>query len=147
MKIALCSIRYTLLFGAFSVLMLANGPAQSTGVTTLFAMGELGTTGFLCSLIMRQYRRRAMADSAMAAVAGYTVSHIGILAVMYFGLVESPGASSPAQGTLLWMELTLRVGLVVVLASAAFVLTKPLVRRFKLPRVRKITATDGDYVI
>jgi hypothetical protein len=147
MKIALCSIRDTLLFGASSVLMLANGPAQSTSVTTLFAMGELGTTGFLCSLIMRQYRRRAMADSVMAAVAGYTASHLGILTVMYFGLVGSPAAHSRAQGTLLWMELTLRVGLVVVLASAAFVLMKPLVRRFTLPRLRKITATAGDYVI
>jgi hypothetical protein len=147
MKIALCSIRDTLLFGASSVLMLANGPAQSTSVTTLFAMGELGATGFLCSFIMRQYRRRAMADSAMAAVAGYTVSHLGILTVMYFGLVGSPGAHSRAQGTLLWMELTLRVGLVVVLTSAAFVLMKPLIRRLALPRLRKITATAGDYVI
>ena len=147
MKIAICSIRHTLLFGTLSVLMLADGPAQSASVTTLFAMGELGATGFLCSLIVRQYRRRSMADSAMAAVAGYTVSHLGILTVMYFGLVASPGASSPAQGTLLWMELTLRVGLVVVLTSAAFALMKPLVRRFKLPRVRKITATAGDNVI
>jgi hypothetical protein len=146
MKIALCSIRNALLFGASSVLMLAE-PAQSTIVTTLFAMGELGATGFLCSLIMRQYRRRSMADTAMAAVAGYTVSHLGILTVMYFGLVGSPGANSSAQGTLLWMELTLRVGLVVVLTSAAFVLMKPLIRRFNLPRLRKITATAGDYVI
>jgi hypothetical protein len=147
MKIALCSIRHTLLFGALSVLMLADGPAQSASVITLFAMGELGATGFLCSLIMRQHRRRAMADSAMAAVAGYTVSHIGILTVMYFGLVGSPGANSPAQGTLLWMELTLRVGLVVVLTSSACVLMKPLMRKFKLPRLRKITAAAGDYVI
>ena len=153
MKIALCSIRYTLLFGASSVLMLADGPAKSASVITLFAMGELGATGFLCSFIMRQYRRRAMADSAMAAVAGYTVSHLGILTAMYFGLVGSPGANARAQGTLLWMELTLRVGLVVVLTSAAFVLMKPLARKFKwpykskVPRLRKITATAGDYVI
>jgi hypothetical protein len=147
MKIAICSIRHTLLFGALSVLMLADGPVQSASVTTLFAMGELGATGFLCSLILRQYSRRSMTDSAMAAVAGYTVSHLGILTVMYFGLVGSPGANSPAQGTLLWMELTLRVGLVVVLSSAAFVLMQPLVRKFKLPRLRKITTTAGDYVI
>ena len=149
MKIALCSIRHTLLFGASSVLMLADGPAQSAGVITLFAMGELGATGFLCSLIMRQYRRRSMADSAMAAVAGYTVSHLGILTAMYFGVVGSPGANAHAQGTLLWMELTLRVGLVVVLTSSAFVLMTPLMRKFKLPRLRKITATAaaGDYVI
>jgi hypothetical protein len=82
MKIAICSIRHTLLFGVFSVLMLANGPAQSTFVITLFAMGELGATGFLCSLIVRQYRRKSMADSVMAAVVGYTISHIGILTVM-----------------------------------------------------------------
>jgi len=147
MKIAICSIRHTLLFGTLSVLMLADGPAQSASVTTLFAMGELGATGFLCSLIMRQYRRRSMADSAMAAVAGYTVSHLGVLTVMYFGLVRSPGADSPAQGTLLWMELTLRVGLVVVLTSAAFVLMKPVLRKFNLPRLRKITTTAGDYII
>ena len=147
MKIVICSIRHGLLFGALSVLMLADGPAQSASVTTLFAMGELGATGFLCSLIARQYRRRSMADSAMAAVAGYAVSHLGILTVMYFGLVGSPSANARAQGTLLWMELTLRVGLVVVLTSAAFVLMKPLVRKFQLPRLRKITATAGDYVI
>ena len=147
MKIALCSIRYTLLFGASSVLMLADGPAKSASVITLFAMGELGATGFLCSFIMRQYRRRAIADSAMAAVAGYTVSHIGILTAMYLGLVGSPGANSSAQGTLLWMELTLRVGLVVVLTSSACVLMKPLIRKFNLPRLRKITKTAGDYVI
>jgi hypothetical protein len=147
MKIALCSIRHALLFGTLSVLMLADGPAQSASVITLFAMGELGATGFLCSLIARQYRRRSMADSAMAAVAGYTVSHLGILTAMYFGLVGSPGADSPAQGTLLWLELTLRVGLVVVLASAAFVLLKPVIRKFDVPRLRKITTTAGDYVI
>jgi hypothetical protein len=147
MKIAICSIRHTLLFGTLSVLMLADGPAQSASVTTLFAMGELGATGFLCSLIVRQYRRRSMADSAMAAVAGYTVSHLGVLTAMYFGLVGSPGANSPAQGTLLWMELTLRVGLVVVLTSAACVLMKPVFRKFNLPRLRKITRAAGDYVI
>src|ERR1700732_4427656 len=143
MKIALCTIRYTLLFGASSVLMLADGPAKSASVITLFAMGELGATGFLCSFIMRQYRRRAMADSAMAAVAGYTVSHIGILTAMYLGLVGSQGANSSAQGTLLCMELTLRVGLFVVLTSSACVLMKPLIRKFNLPRLRKITKTAG----
>src|SRR5882762_8158749 len=40
MKIAICSIRHTLLFGVLSALMLANGPAQSTAVITLFAIGE-----------------------------------------------------------------------------------------------------------
>src|ERR1700676_4768625 len=109
MKIALCSIRHTLLFGLLSVLMLADGPAQSASVIALFAMGELGATGFLGSLIARQYRRRSMADSAMAAVAGYTVSHVGVLTAMYFGLAGSPSAKSTCQGTLRWMELTLRV--------------------------------------
>jgi hypothetical protein len=147
MKIVICSIRDTLLFGVLSVLMLADGPAQSTFVVTLFAIGELGATGLLCSLIVRQFRRKSMADSTMAAVAGYALSHLGILTVMYFGLVGSPGASSPAQGTLLWMELTLRVGLVVVLTSAAFVVMKPVVRKVKLPRLRRMTAAAGDYVI
>ena len=141
MKIAICSIRHTLLFGVLSALMLANGPAQSTSVITLFAIGELGATGFLCSLIVRQYRRRSMTDSGLAAVAGYTVSHLGILTVMYFGLVGSPAPNAPGQGTLLWMELTLRVGLVVVLTSAGFVLSKPVIRKFSVPRLRKFTAT------
>jgi hypothetical protein len=140
MKIAICSIRYALLFGVLSALMLANGPAQSTSVITLFAIGELGATGFLCSLIVRQYRRRAMADSVMAAVVGYTISHLGILTVMYLGLVGSPASDAPGQSTLLWMELTLRVGLVVVLTSAGFVLLKPVIRRFSMPRLRKFTA-------
>jgi hypothetical protein len=147
MKIAICSIRNTLLFGLSSVLMLADGPAQSTTVITLFAIGELGTTGFLCSLILRQCRRESMADWIMAAVAGYTLSHLGILTAMYFGAVGSPAANAPAQGTLLWMELTLRVGLVVVLTSAAFVLTKPVIRKFSLPLLRKFTAPAADYVI
>jgi len=147
MKLVLCSIQQTLLFGVLSVLMLADGPAQSTFMVTLFAIGELGATGFLCSFIVRQFRRKSMSDSAMAGVAGYTLSHLGILTVMYFGMVGSPGAGSPAQGTLLWMELTLRVGLVVVLTSAAFVLMKPVIRKVKLPWLRKITAAAGDYVI
>src|ERR1700730_13633185 len=140
-KIAICSIRHTLLFGVLSALMLAIRPAQSTSVITLFAIGELGATGFLCSLIVRQYRRRSMTDSGLAAVAGYTVSHLGILTVMYFGLVGSPAPNAPGQGTLLWMELTLRVGLVVVLTSAGFVLSKPVIRKFSVPRLRKFTAT------
>jgi hypothetical protein len=141
MKIAICSIRHTLLFGVLSELMLANGPAQSTSVITLFAIGELGATGFLCSLIARQYRRKSMADSVMAAVVGYTISHIGILTVMFFGLVGGSAANVSGQSTLLWMELTLRVGLVVVLTSTAFVLLKPLIRKFSMPRLRKFTAT------
>ena len=147
MKIAICSIPHTLLFGVLSVLMLADGPVQSTFVVTLFAIGELGATGFLCSRIVRQYRRRSMADSVMAAVVGYAISHIGILAVMYLGLVGSPPSRAPAQSTLLWMELTLRVGLVVVLTSAGLVLLKPVIRKIGLPRLRKFTATAVDYVI
>jgi hypothetical protein len=147
MKIAICSIRNTLLFGLSSVLMLVDGPAQSTAVITLFAIGELGATGFLCSLIVRQYRRRSMADWVVAAVAGYTASHLGILTAMYFGVVGSPAPKAPAPDTLLWMELTLRVGLVLVLTSAAFVLMKPVIRKFTMPRVRKFTETAGDYVI
>ena len=141
MKIAMNSIRHTLLFGVFSALMLANGPAQSTCVITLFAVGELGATGFLCSLIVRQYRQRSMADSSLAAVVGYTISHLGILTVMYFGLAGSPSPNAPGQSTLLWMELTLRVGLVVVLTSSAFVLMKPVIRKFSMPWLRKFTAT------
>ena len=147
MKIVIRSIGYTLLFGVFSVLMLANGPAQSASVITLFAMGELGATGLLCSLILRQYRRRSMAGSAMAALAGYSLSHLGILTAMYFGVAGGRAASAHAQGALLWMELTLRVGLVVVLTSAAFVLMKPVIRKFGLPRLRKSTAPAADYVI
>ena len=147
MKIAICSIWNTLLFGLSSALMLADGPVQSTAVITLFAIGELGATGFLCSLIARQYRRKSMADSVVAAVVGYTISHIGILTVMYFGLVGGPAPNAPGQSTLLWMELTLRVGLVVVLTSTAFVLLKPLIRKFSMPRLRKFRATAGDYVI
>jgi hypothetical protein len=140
MKIAICSIRHTLLFGVLNALMLANGPAQSTSVITLFAIGELGATGFLCSLIVRQYRRRSIADSGLAAVVGYTISHLGILTVMHLGLVGSPASDAPGQSTLLWMELTLRVGLVVVLTSSGFVLLKPVIRRFSMPRLRKFTA-------
>ena len=145
MKIAICSIWNTLLFGLSSALMLADGPVQSTAVITLFAIGELGATGLLCSLIVRQYQRTSMADWVMAAVAGYTLSHLGILTAMYFGVVGGPAAH--AQGALLWMELTQRVGLVVVLTSTAFVLMKPVIRKFSLPLLRKFTAPAADYVI
>src|SRR5947209_8296945 len=101
MKIALCSLRYTMLFAVLSGLMLVNELAQSTLMTTLFAVGELGATGILCSLIMRQYRRKSMSEAIMAAVAGYAISHVGILTLMYFGLVSTPGVNSNAQGTLL----------------------------------------------
>jgi hypothetical protein len=140
MKIAICSIRHTLLLGVLSALMLASGPAQSASVITLFAVGELGATGFLCSLIVRQYRRRSMAEPVMAAVAGYSISHIGVLTVMFLGLVGSAAPNAPGQSTLLWMELTLRVGLIVVLTSAAFVRMKPIFRKISLPRLRKFTA-------
>jgi hypothetical protein len=124
-----------------STLTLAVGPGRSTFVITLFAVGELGATGFLCSLIVHQYRRRVMRDSALAAMAGYTLSHVGVLAVMYLGFDGGAAAAgSAAAATLVWMELTLRVGLFVVLTSAAFVLSKPLIRKFSLPRLRKFTA-------
>ena len=146
MKIAICSIWNTVLFGVSSVLMLADGPVQSTAVITQFAIGELGATGLLCSLIVRQYQRTSMADWVMAAVGGYTLSHLGILTAMYFG-VGGPAANAHAQGAFLWMELTLRVGLVVVLTSTAFVLMKPVIRKFSLPLLRKFTAPAADYVI
>ena len=88
-----------------------------------------------------------MADAVMAVVVGYTASHLGILTAIYFGLAGSPAPDVQGQSTLLWMELTLRVGLVVVLISAAFVLMKPLIRKFSAPRFRKFTGTAGDYVI
>jgi len=141
MKIAICSIRHTVLFGVLSALMLANGPAQSTSVITLFAIGELGATGFLCSLVVRQFRRRSMHDRVLAAVAGYTVSHVGILTLMYLGLVGGSAPDASGQSTLLWMELTLRVGLIVVVSSTALVLSKSILRKFSLPRLRKFTAT------
>ena len=148
MKIAICSIWNTLLFGLSSALMLADGPVQSTAVITLFAIGELGSTGLLCSLIVRQFHRTSMADWVTAAVAGYTLSHLGILTATYFGVVRGSAANAHAQGALLWMELTLRVGLVVVLTSTAFVLTKPVIRKFNLPLLRKFTAPPAaDYVI
>jgi hypothetical protein len=147
MKIAICSMRNTLLFGALSALMLAGGPAPSSRMITLFAIGELGATGFLCSFIVRQYRRRSMTDAGLAAVAGYAVSHIGILAALYFGLTGGPAGDPDGQGTLLWMELTLRVGLVVVLSSTAFVMMKPIIRKLGMPRLRKFTETASDYVI
>jgi hypothetical protein len=65
---------------------------------------------------------------------------------MYFGVFGSATGDPRARDTLLWMQLTLRVGLVVVLTAAAFVLMKPLLRRMKVPRLRKITGA-GDYVI
>jgi hypothetical protein len=140
-------MRNTLLFGALSALMLADGPVPAAGMITFFAVGELGATGFLCSFIVRQYRRSSMTDSGLAAVAGYTVSHLGILAAMHFGLAGGPPAETHGQSTLLWMELTLRVGLVVVLASTAFVLMKPIIRKLRMPRLRKFTETALDYVI
>jgi hypothetical protein len=46
----------------------------------------------------------------------------------------------PAQNTLDWMELMLRVGLGTVLILTAGVLSKTAVRRYAEPHIRKLIA-------
>jgi hypothetical protein len=122
MRFLLSSTIQFLLFGALNALFITQGPDQAWPVMGLFVVGELGVTAVVCSLIVRQFGKAQVSDVLMTAVVGFIVSHLGILTVLHRGLFSSHAPHVPGQSTLAWMELTLRVGLVVVMASTAGVL-------------------------
>jgi hypothetical protein len=128
MRFLLSSMIQFLLFGALNALFITQGPDQAWPVMGLFVVGELGATAVVCSLIVRQFDKAQVPDVLMTGVVGFIVSHLGILTVLHLGLFSSHAPRVPGQSTLAWMELTLRVGLIVVMASAAGVLFSHRVR-------------------
>jgi hypothetical protein len=122
MKFVTSSMIQVLLFGALDALFITQGPDQAWPVMSLFVVGELGATAVVCSLIVRQFGKAQVSNVLMTAVVGFIVSHLGILTVLHQGLLSSHAPRGPGQSTLAWMELTLRVGLIVVIASTAGVL-------------------------
>jgi len=140
MRFVLSSALQFLWFGAVSWLMLGSSPDQPPAVVTLFVMGELGLSALLCSVIVRRYRQSTLHEWQSAAVVGYSVSHVAILSLLYFG--PHAAALEPVHGlsTQVWMELNLQVSLLVVLGSTAAVLWKPRIRKFTEAHMRKFTA-------
>ncbi|MDP9012220.1 MAG: hypothetical protein M3O41_06120 [Pseudomonadota bacterium] len=131
-----------LLFGALNAIFLTQGLDPAWPAMTLFLVGELGVTAVVCSLIVRQFDKAQMSDVLMTAVVGFIVSHLGILIVLHLGSLGGHSSRGSEQSTFAWMELTLRVGLIVVMASTAGVLFKPRLRKFSDSRIRKhATAT------
>jgi hypothetical protein len=114
------SVVQLLFFGSLSGLMIAQGPEPSPVVIALFGVGEMGAASILCSFIVRHFRRHALPAWLLENVVGFGVSHLCILMVVP---PECP------QTALAWMELTLRVSVIVVLTTTAGVLFKPGIRR------------------
>jgi hypothetical protein len=140
MRFLTSSLIQFLLFGALNALFITQGPDQAWPVMGLFVVGELGGMAVVCSLIVRQFDKAHVPDVLMTAVVGFIVSHLGILTVLHLGLFSSQAPRVPGQSTLAWMELTLRVGLIVVMTSTAGVLFRPRIRKFAEARIRKDSA-------
>lgn len=136
-KFLTSSVIQLLLFGALDALVLAQGPAPQWPAMTLFFVGELGVTAVICSLIVRQFGKAHMSEVLVTGVVGFIVSHCGVLAVLHLGPFSGNPSSAPGQSTFAWMELTLRVGLIVVMASTAGVLFGSGLRQFIDKRMRK----------
>ncbi len=127
-------------FGAFSLLMVLNEPAQSALVVALFVAGEVGGTSVLCSVIVKRLRRGSLQDWLKQVIVGYVVSHICIVNALHQGRFGGHAPRVPFHNTLDWMELTLRVGLGLVLILTAGVLSKARVRRFAESHIRRFIA-------
>lgn len=137
MKFLTSSVIQLLLFGALDALVLAQGPAPEWPATTLFFVGELSVTAVVCSLIVRQFGKAHMSEVLITGVVGFIVSHCGVLAVLHLGPFGGNPSSAQGQSTFAWMELTLRVGLIVVMASTAGVLFGSRLRQVIDKRMRK----------
>jgi hypothetical protein len=129
MRFLISSTIQFLMFGALDAIFITQGPEPSWPVIALFVIGELGVTASICSLIVKQFDRERVPDVLTTAVAGFVVSHFGLLTIWHFGPFISHAQRVAEQSTLAWMEMTLRVGLIVVVVSIAAVLAKPRVRR------------------
>ena len=140
MNLLMSAMLQLLFFGAFSVFMLLNEPGQSAAVVALFVAGELGGTSVLCSIIVKRLRQGSIPQWLMEVIVGYVVSHMCIVNFLHFGPFGSHVPRVPAQSTLDWMELMLRVSLGLVLILTAGVLSKARIRKFAEPHIRKFIA-------
>jgi hypothetical protein len=140
MNLLMSAVLQLLFFGAFSLFMVLNEPAQSALVVALFVAGELGGTSLLCSVMVKRLRQGSFPDWLKQLIGGYVVSHICILNALHLGAFGGHAARLPAHSTPDWMELTLRVSLGLVLMLTVAVLSKAPVRRFAEPHIRKLIA-------
>jgi hypothetical protein len=140
MNLLVSALLQLLFFGTFSIFMVLNEPAQSAVVIALFVAGELGATSVLCSVIVKRLRQGSFPDWVKEVIVGYVLSHICILNALHLGPFGGHGPRMPAQNTLDWMELMLRVGLGTVLILTAGVLSKTAVRRYAETHIRKFIA-------
>ena len=70
----------------------------------------------------------------MTVVVGFVASHLAILVVLQgMAPYSIEDASSPGNLTLAWMELTMQVGLIVILAVTAVVALNPKAERRRSP--------------
>jgi hypothetical protein len=127
-------------FGAFSLLMVLNEPAQSAFVVALFVAGEVGGTSVLCSVIVKRLRQGCFQEWLKQVIVGYVLSHICILNALHQSPFGGHAPRAPLHSTLDWMDLTLRVSLGLVLILTAGVLSKARVRRFAESYIRRFIA-------
>jgi hypothetical protein len=137
MNLLMSAMTQLLFFGAFSMFMVRNEPAQSAFVIALFVAGELGGTSLLCSVIVKRLRQGSLPEWLKEVIVGYVASHICIVNALHLG-TYAPRV--PAHSTLGWMELALRVSLGLVLILTVAVLSKARVRRFAEVHIRKFIA-------
>ena len=138
MKFMMSSILQLLLFGCLDGFLFAKGASQPLPVILLFVVLELGVMASLCSLIFDQMQRTRPSETLMTVVVGFIASHIAILmvleAVAPYGL---DAVSAPRNVTLAWMELTMQVGLVAILAVTAVVALNPKIERRRNPNIHR----------
>jgi hypothetical protein len=140
MNLLMSAMTQLLFFGAFSMFMVRNEPAQSAFVIALFVAGELGGTSLLCSVIVKRLRQGSLPEWLKEVIVGYVASHICIVNALHLGTWVGLAPRVPAHSTLGWMELALRVSLGLVLILTVAVLAKARVRRFAEPHIRKFIA-------
>jgi hypothetical protein len=140
MNLWMSAVLQLLFFGAFSLFMVLNEPAQSALVVAVFVAGELGGSSVLCSLIVKRLRQGSFPGWLNELIVGYVVSHICILNALHLSPFSGHTPRVPAHSTLDWMELMLRVSLGMVLILTAGVLSKARVRRFAEPHIRRFIA-------
>lgn len=129
MKFVMSSALQLLLFGCLDAFLFARGASQPLPVIALFAVLELGVMASLCSLIMDQMQRTRASHVLMTVVVGFVVSHLGILAVLR--------TMTHRESTQAWMELTMQVGLIVILAVTAVVSLNPKVERRRSATIQR----------
>jgi hypothetical protein len=140
MNLWMSAVLQIVFFGAFSLLMVLNEPAQSALVVVLFVAGEVGGTSVLCSVIVKRLQGGSFQDWQKQVIVGYVASHLCILNVLHQSLFGGQAPRAPSHSTLDWMELTLRVSLGLVLILTAGVLSKTRVRQFAESHIRRFIA-------